>query len=196
MQTGSANSMPLGSGSSNAPPSSGKSSMMSKGAGTAVPKSTATVAKSAGTAASTATKSAPPKMPPKSAPQSSMAYAKPTAPTTELVAKPKLQVKGSMTLTKLKGATGEGKGGSDAMAMPGKGSLTPVVPRPKPRTGPSPCRCGTESEEEYWRSLQTKETFCVSCWDKHRVQMPGAVGLVLGLQAMRDLGVVGIPIEV
>eukprot|EP00397_Hematodinium_sp_SG-2012_P061364 GEMP01081164.1.p2 GENE.GEMP01081164.1~~GEMP01081164.1.p2 ORF type:complete len:202 (+),score=54.22 GEMP01081164.1:1-606(+) len=50
------------------------------------------------------------------------------------------------------------------------------------------CRCGNTRSAEYWQALETQETYCAPCWDKIQARAP-TLGLVLGLEAMRDLGV-------
>lgn len=53
------------------------------------------------------------------------------------------------------------------------------------------CRCGNSLAEEYWQALESRETYCSNCWEKIQARSASTptFGLVLGLEAMRDLGV-------
>jgi len=53
------------------------------------------------------------------------------------------------------------------------------------------CRCGNNSAQEYWQALESKETYCSICWEKilARNSTNPQLGLLLGLEAMRDLEV-------
>jgi len=53
------------------------------------------------------------------------------------------------------------------------------------------CRCGNSLAEEYWQALESRETYCSNCWEKIQARNASTptFGLVLGLEAMRDLGV-------
>lgn len=79
-------------------------------------------------------------------------------------------------------AQGGGKGISSNFTGKGKG---------KGKGTPRACRCGNFSSEEYWQALESKETYCSNCWEKVQARSPTnpTFGLLLGLEAMRDLGV-------
>lgn len=74
-------------------------------------------------------------------------------------------------------AKGMGKGGK----MGGKSGAIPN----------RACRCGNNVSEEYWQALESKETYCSNCWEKIQARSPTnpTFGMLLGLEAMRDLGV-------
>jgi len=79
---------------------------------------------------------------------------------------------------------GDGKGTSQATPAKGKG-------KGKGGAVARACRCGNHSAEEYWQALESKETYCSNCWEKVQARTPTnpTFGLLLGLEAMRDLGV-------
>jgi len=87
--------------------------------------------------------------------------------------------KGS-TPTPLVAAQVKGKGKGGKPMQTGK----PVIPN-------RACRCGNNVAEEYWQALESKETYCSICWEKIQARSPNnpTFGMLLGLEAMRDLGV-------
>jgi len=55
--------------------------------------------------------------------------------------------------------------------------------------------CGNNRMTEYWKQAETRECFCGICWEKLQAKEPSTLGLLLGLEDMRDIGV-QLPIEV
>lgn len=79
----------------------------------------------------------------------------------------------------LKGGNLKGKGkGKDVSAMRTAGA-------------PRACRCGNLVAEKYWQAMESKETYCNECWEKIQARNTSnpQLGILLGLEAMRDLGV-------
>jgi len=82
-----------------------------------------------------------------------------------------------------------------AAKLPGGMSIPKFGP-PIPKAGGGPCRCGAISHDEYYRSLQTLDIYCGDCWEKLQSSNSSAAGLLLGLQALRKLGISGVPNEI
>jgi len=84
-----------------------------------------------------------------------------------------------------------------AAKLPGKDGMSiPKFGPPIPKAGGGPCRCGAISHDEYYRSLQTLDIYCGDCWEKLQSSNSSAAGLLLGLQALRKLGISGVPNEI
>jgi len=90
---------------------------------------------------------------------------------------------GKGTVTSVLAAQGKGKG-KGLGGKPLQGGKTGIPNRA--------CRCGNNVAEEYWQALESKETYCSKCWEKIQARSPTQAptfGMLLGLEAMRDLGV-------
>lgn len=76
-----------------------------------------------------------------------------------------------------------------------KVAAKPLAGRPS-GTNKRACKlCGNNRMTEYWKQAETRECFCSICWEKLQAKEPSTLGLLLGLEDMRDIGV-QLPIEV
>lgn len=99
----------------------------------------------------------------------------------------------SIVPTSAKAKSTAGKGSSSLLAnqAKGKGKGGKPMQGGKATIPNRACRCGNNVAEEYWQALESKETYCSKCWEKIQARSPTnpTFGMLLGLEAMRDLGV-------